>query len=166
MSVEGQDPAHRKLSESWLGEEEAKRVLLFCEVIGDRLGLPSFRYVIGSEPTEEDNHASVTISSQRYVAVISVHKDWKEYSPLVKSETLLHEVLHCVLASLDEIWNQACFNGYTPQAVAEQLHRTWVREAELAVDLLTMFVSREIDLAEMWEGLQPKDKEIRPPGPS
>jgi len=153
--------------DSWLGADEVIRILKFCGQVGRLLGLPDFRYVFAADPSEEDCHASVTVASKRYVAVVAVNKEWGGYTVRAKAESLAHEVLHCFMARLDEIWDQACFNDFIPSPTAQMLQRVWVREMELVVDLLTMFVYNTKDLEKLWDDCGPSEEdEVTPIGPS
>jgi hypothetical protein len=148
--VEGVSP-----SDSWLPDAEGMRVLNFAAHIADHLGMPKYRWMLGDEPSDEDCHAAIKVSSKRYVAVISVNAKWVDYTDHVKAETISHEVLHAFLSRLDEIWDQSAFNEHTPTAHSLVLQRVWTREMELVVDLLTMYVDRKEDLVAIWKEAEP-----------
>lgn len=153
----GPEPEGVSPSGAWLADDEVIRVLEFAKWVANRLGMPAYRWMFGEEPSEEDCHASINVSSKRYVGVIKVNPRWADYETRVKAESIVHEVLHAFMSRLDEVWDQTVFNEHVPTSHALVLQRVWTREMELVVDLLTMYVYKVEEIVEAWESIDPSE---------
>lgn len=159
----GPEPTGVEPDEAWLDEEEVIRILSYAKEIGWRLGMVRYRWMFGEEPSEEDCHASISVSSKRYVGVIKVNANWIDYTSKNKAESIAHEVLHAFMSRLDEVWDQTIYNTFVPFAYAEPIRAVWQREMELVVDLLTMYMERVEELETLWDEIEIEGG-LTPPG--
>lgn len=75
----------------------------WVQVVRDKLGLTDWEIKVYDGPLAEDVIANVVVPSGRRVAKITLGPQFYEEDAEGKRDTIVHELLHCHFADLDEI---------------------------------------------------------------
>lgn len=93
-----------KMPMPWMGLDEAKRVLAFCEEVRRALHMEQHKlYLETVKPDDESIIAEVRPVTGRVCAVLKLGPNWMARNDYAKMNTLIHEMLHV----MHDEWDQA-----------------------------------------------------------
>lgn len=123
---------------SHLTDKESTAALRLAVEVGEILGIGLWSIRIMEEPCADDCHASVKVIEGRYVAEISLSKDWSSLPKEEKKLTIIHEMCHLLHFRIDHAFESArqFMHDYEYDIVEAQYRH----EMELLVDRLAMVI--------------------------
>lgn len=128
-------------------DDEARRVLVFCQQVVATLHLTRHELILSAEPTEDDVVASIEPTDARFAAELRLCADWMARTVEVKISTLVHEVLHLTHAELVHDTSAVLLHAST---VSQELYGSWRAvlnaHCERWVDRMTAVVVENFDL--------------------
>jgi hypothetical protein len=128
-------------------DDEARRVLVFCQQVVATLHLTRHELILSAEPTEDDVVASIEPTDARFAAELRLSADWSTLTDEVKVATLVHEVLHLTHAELVHDTSTILLHAST---VSQELYGSWRAvlnaHCERWVDRMTAVVMENFDL--------------------
>lgn len=119
-----------------------------AEIIG-KMGLSRWKVLVMDEPAPEDSLATITLNPQRYIAELKIGYGWPELSLEEKREVLLHETLHLWHYRLNHIVED--LEDSLSDKVMKLVWKRYTREVEYMVDQISIFLTEDKDLAELWD---------------
>ena len=123
---------------SHLTKAESAAALELAVDVGEILGIGLWSIRILEEPCADDCHASVKVIESRYIAEISLSKNWSSLPKEEKNLTIIHEMCHLLHFRIDHAFESTRqFMHDHEYDIVETQYR---REMELLVDRLAMVI--------------------------
>ncbi len=132
-------------------DDEAEAIVAFASDVAGALGLPTWQIAVMEEPVRKKHKADATITpiDGRYFAEIRLAKDWMTFDEARRRQVIVHEILHLLHVRINDVFEDA--RDYMHDHEHASLHRRFVRETELMVDHLSLFLTATHTIEEAWD---------------
>lgn len=119
--------------------------------LADSLGLQDWTFTLTWDCSDDDAAAVVTCIDGRKHATIAFAADFGQTDPLQQRAVVVHELIHCHLASAQNIIRDD-LTKHLSQATYDALYDGFLRQLEYAVDGLATPVARGLPLPDGTRG--------------
>lgn len=134
---------------SHVTKREAQAVCDFAADVMTLLHMPGWQILVMEAPADDDCIASIIPVEGKYVAQLSLARDWMKRSSDERRETVVHEVLHLLHFRVNHVIDDAGDFMHAHEHGA--IRRSYWRETELMVDHLAKFLAETHSIEEAWE---------------
>lgn len=137
------------MAKSHVTKREAQAVADYAATLCSLMGMPAWRLLVMSDPSDEDAHAMIEWIDQPHVAQLWLNARWMTLDSDTRRECITHEVLHLLHARVSTV----AFDD-SEHLMRDHEHEDWKRrvrrEFELMVDHLATFMAKTHQLEEAW----------------
>ena len=128
---------------------ECAAILRFMQELLTLLRVTQYKILVMYDPCEDDAHGTMDFTEGRYIAKLSLNRDWTTYDNDIKFNTIIHETLHITHRGVNSVVEDQVYFMYAGHYT--DFRRRYQEQMELFVDHYATFMEDNYNLREFWD---------------